>query len=105
MLNWVFRLLDRGPLPNSDDDVALKNHALHLAQEWGKDWLKPIQARLKRDFPDLDDAEADRLNALAQGAMRAGHDAVYDMASVGRTSLKFEDWRDRFAPHYPWIDD
>lgn len=54
-LNRVLTLLLRRRKPNVDRDgqKALDNFALHLAQEWGNDWLKPIQGRLGRSFPTL----------------------------------------------------
>ena len=81
-------------------DTTLANEALHLAMEWGKDWLQPTQPRMKTRHPELDDAQLDAYDKLAQEAMRYGHGLVYDSPNCERTSFA-----DAVRAKYPWVSD
>jgi hypothetical protein len=81
------------------------NYALDLAQEWGEEWLKPIQGRLQKAYPHMSQAELDRLNSVAQDAMKYGHDLVYSMAEKDGKDINQSAWRETFASRYSWVDE
>lgn len=81
-------------------DPILANDALHLAMEWGKDWLKPTQERMRTLHPALTDAQLDACDALAQEAMRYGHRLVYDSPNCERTSFAVA-----LRAKYAWVSD
>lgn len=85
-------------------DDALRNHALHLAQEWGEHWLEPIQTRLGTAYPDLTPPELDHYNALAQEAMKAGYDLVYSMAKAYGATLDPQRWQVAYTARFPWVN-
>lgn len=89
----------------SPGEVELRNFALDLAQQWGEDWLKPIQGRLHAAFPSLPPAELDRLNDIAQRAMKAGYDLVYALARPHAADLGYAEWRTVYLTELPWVDD
>lgn len=93
------------PKPPTSDDLAIKNRALTLAQEWGKDWRQPIQQRLGAVFAQLSPAELDQLNELVQAAMHHGHDLVYTMAEQQGRAVNQALWRATFLQRYPWVDE
>jgi hypothetical protein len=107
MIDCLLRLTftRRRPRPDAGD-AALQNYALDLAQEWGREWLQPIQPRLRRAYPTMPTEELDRLNAIAQDAMKEGHDLVYSMTEqLGEKGMSEAAWRSAYTPRYPWVDD
>lgn len=48
--------------------VEMMNHALALATEWGENFRKPINERMRLKYPDLTDEEIDRLKNIADEA-------------------------------------
>jgi hypothetical protein len=49
-------------------------------------------------------AEVDRLNAMIQAAMKAGHDLVYSMAEAKGKDVSKLAWQDIYTKQYPWVD-
>src|SRR5262245_57312153 len=78
-----------------DDRIA--NEALHLAMEWGEDFMKPTQPRLKKRHPKLSKKELDEYDATARAAMRVGNSYLYD-----RPDSAFEPFVDEVRRHAPW---
>jgi hypothetical protein len=98
-------LLRRAPPLRSSGEEALLNYALDLAQEWGKQWFKPIQPRLLEAYASLSEPELDRLNSIAQCAMKFGHDLVYSMAEQHGKKVDESTWREKYVARYPWVDE
>jgi hypothetical protein len=108
MIDRILRAIfvRRDPKGKSRSEEALLNYSLELAQEWGKQWLKPIQGRLHGAYPELSETECSRLNSIAQAAMKCGHDLVYSMAqSQGKDNINEAAWRQSFKQLYPWVDE
>lgn len=57
-------------------DHIILNDGLHLAMEWGEEWLQPIQERLGSRHPALDRTELDRYDKACRAAMQHGHRLV-----------------------------
>ena len=69
VINSILRALFVRRAPSlQSGEAALLNYALDLAQEWGENWLRPIQPRLRKAYPRLPDGELDRLNNVAKWA-------------------------------------
>jgi hypothetical protein len=108
MFNAILRIMfgRRAPEPAPGNDEVLLNYSLDLAQEWGESWLKPIQTRLGKAYPKMEQTELDRLNAAAQAAMKFGHDLVYLLSEKqGRENVSEQEWRKEVSSRYPWIDE
>jgi hypothetical protein len=88
----------------SPSQDTLLNEGLHLAMEWGEDWLKPIQERLTARHPALSNRELDEINAICQDAMRFGHGVVYDLTSKSGMKTKPEDFESEMIARYPWVN-
>lgn len=86
-------------------DPQLLNASLHLAMEWGPNWLQPVQSRLQAQFPHLSPAELDNCNTLAQEAMRFGHAKVLDLLGQYKPDDMRQPFADLMRSHYPWIDE
>lgn len=43
------------------------NHAIELSLEWGENFMKPINERLRAQYPHLSDEEAGHYDALCGG--------------------------------------
>lgn len=80
------------------------NAGLALAMEWGENWLKPIQPRLRLRYPQLSQAELDQFNRLCQEAMKFGHDTVYELAMAAGNRVHVSDFEPVFKARYPWAD-
>jgi hypothetical protein len=91
----------RRPPANASEDV-LRNYSLALAQEWGKEWLSPIQDRLRAACPSMSAEQRDRLNAIAKEAMDVAHDLV---RSTRERGVGEAEWRRIYAARFPWVDD
>ena len=100
-----------GAYPLQDSAWAsaeLKNLALALVMEWGREWLQPIQPRLAEAAPDLDAHQRDALNALAQQAMHAGWSAMQKALrqNAGQSTLPDADaFRRGLGTALAWIDE
>ncbi|MCH9693440.1 MAG: hypothetical protein K0U72_02925 [Gammaproteobacteria bacterium] len=107
ILNSAITFLTRRRKPNVDRDgeAALWNYSLHLAQEWGNDWMQPIQQRLAKAFPHFSESELDRLNDLAQNAMRYSYNIAYDLYEKTQGGDFGKEWKSACLSRYAWIDD
>ena len=76
----------------------MSDEAVHLAMEWGQDWLKPTQERMKKRHPSLDDAKLDAYDTLAREVMRVGHGYVYDHPNCDRDAFTRV-----VLAKYPWV--
>lgn len=93
------------PAVEFDKDELLLNRALMMAQDWGDDWLEPIQERLGKEYPHLTQENLNRLNAVAQEAMKYGHELVYSMAEKqDRADISQSNWKTAFSARYPWVN-
>ena len=101
----TFFLRRRKPDLERDGEDALFNFALHLAQEWGNNWMRPIQQRLGKAYPQLENDELDRLNNLAQNAMNYCYNTAFEMYERTKGDISREDWNKVCLSKYPWIDD
>ena len=81
------------------------NAGLALAMEWGENWLKPIQARLRLRYPQLSQAELDEFNRLCKEAMSFGHDTAYQLAMETAKRVHPDDFAPLFKARYPWAND
>jgi len=95
----------RKPSLKNNDENSLLNYTLELAQEWGDDWLKPIQERLGKAYPSFTQEQLENYNTIAQAAMKLGHDLVYNMAEKqGREKINQEQWEASYLSRFPWVD-
>ena len=76
------------------------NHAMHLAMEWGGDFMKPTQPRLKQVYPTMSDAELDHLEGHARAAMKFGHDYVY-----AHPHATTDECIAAIRASFPWVSD
>ena len=107
MINKLLTFLFRRRKPNivKEGEEVLLNYALDIAQEWGDDWLKPIQDRLGKSYPSFTIEELENYNTIAQSAMKLGHDLVYSMAEKqGRNKISQGKWEESYLTRYPWVD-
>jgi hypothetical protein len=94
----------RKPKMATGNETLMLNYALELAQEWGEFWLKPIQGRLSKAYPQLTAAELDHYNSIAQQAMKYGHDLTYSMAKSLTDDAGKATWRATYLAKFPWVD-
>lgn len=107
MINRLITLLFGRRRSNVEklNEEALMNYALDLAQEWGANWLKPIQGRLSKAYPNFTRDELDKYNVIAQDAMQFGHDLVYSMVEQQGQHIDEAQWKRAYLSRYPWVDD
>ena len=68
--------------------------------EWGADWLKPTQPRLKVLFPALSEAELNEYDTAARAAMTFGFGFVYD-----HPNCELEQCAAAVRARFPWVSD
>jgi hypothetical protein len=107
MINKLITLLFRPRKPKIEkhNEEELMNFALDLAQEWGADWLRPVQDRLSKAYPNFTRDELDKYNAIAQDAMQYGHGLVYSMVEQQGQYIDEAQWKIEYLSRYPWVDD
>jgi hypothetical protein len=90
-----------------DFDPTIANDALHLAMEWGKDWMKPTQERLAARHTGLHASDLDRYNAIARDAMLYGNRLVYEQAeALGFDNQELAEKCQKLLLHkYAWISE
>ena len=101
-MNLLFRR--RKPDIKKQGEEALLNYALELAQEWGDDWLQPIQERLSKAYPHFTEEELNKYNSIAQEGMKYGYDLVYSMAGKHGKNTKESEWKASYITRYSWVD-
>jgi len=101
MLEWLKKKM---VAPESQDRNQFLNDGLHLAMEWGEDWLKPIQERLSKAYPGLSKEQLDEYNTICQAAMKYGHDVTYKLAEVKGKNASFEEFESIMISRYPWVN-
>ena len=94
------RTLNVGHFLISPVDTTIQNKALDLAMEWGVDWLKPTQPRLKVLFPSLSEAELNEYDITAQAVMRFGFGFVYD-----HPNCELVQCAAAVRARFPWVSD
>jgi len=99
---WRKRQVQIDPETRREEQL---NAGLALAMEWGENWLKPIQARLRLRYPQLSQAELDEFNRLSQEAMKFGHDTAYELAMAAAKRVHASDFAPIFKARYPWASD
>ena len=62
----------------------IRNHAINLGLEWGKDWQAPIGPRILKLFPQLTQTEADELETLSRAVQKFAF-ALYEEVYFRRT--------------------
>ena len=78
-------------------DTKIANKALHLAMEWGEDFMKPTQPRLKKLHPALKPKELNEYDSIARAAMKFGHRYLYD-----KPDSSFEPFAEAVRQQAPW---
>jgi len=105
---FVVSIPERPKIPSNigELDQAILNVGLSLSLEFGPNWLRPIQHRLKAKIPTL---EADQLNlydSACRGVRDHCQDNVYNfLERVGTKHAKIEDWKQWVKTTYPWINE
>lgn len=93
---------------SNDPCYSLKarlNLALKFAQEWGENYGRPIQGRLRQACPNLHTEELDHFNDVARVAMECGYDLIFIIAKKrGRDGI-WPEWRESYLAQYPWVDE
>jgi hypothetical protein len=88
-------------------DTSVLNKGLDLAMEFGENWLRPIQERLAKKYPELSRAALDEYDRVCREAMSFGHTQLVacwrEAGSDQRQAFQFYQ-RDVLA-RYPWVSE
>lgn len=84
-----------------EPDAEILNAALELATEWGENFRKPIDERMKAKFPGLTDGEISDAESIAKTA----ESRIYELAEMEeRGEISETDITRIAAEEFPWID-
>jgi hypothetical protein len=86
-------------------DERTLNVGLDMAMEFGPNWLKPIQERLGKKFPELNPLELDEYDRICREAMNFGHAQVVpcERESKGDRHAAFERFQTNVLARYAWV--
>ena len=101
MIGWLKK---KTATSESQDRNHILNDGLHLAMEWGEDWLKPIQERLSKAYPGLLKEQLDEYSAICQAVMKYGHDQTYKLAELKGNKVSAEEFESIMISRYPWVN-
>lgn len=83
-MDWLLRLFRKSSSPSSGEII---NTAMELSLEWGANFGKPIQARLIKLYPAIDQARADELEKLCNEIKRFAFDLYFQVPAGKMTDL------------------
>jgi hypothetical protein len=86
---------------NISEELIL-NHGYKLALEFGKDWLQPVNERLRKKYPNLSNKDLVKINAHVERLRSEASEFIYqrleeltnDRKKISEKDLKIElnDW-------------
>ena len=97
MFEWIFR--KKQPYKNNE----ILNIGLNMSLAFGKNWLKPIQERLTKIFPELTPEELDSYNDICIKARDYGHNILYSVADTDGFNMKQSEFNSLYLNKYPWV--
>ena len=77
------------------------NDGLRLAMEWGEYFLRPIQERLSKLYPELSKEQLDEYETICRAAMEYGISQMYELAEKSDDSTDREEFRLIMVLRYP----
>lgn len=98
MFAWIFRKKQ----PYQKDEIL--NDGLNLSLAFGKNWLKPIQDRLKKRYPGLTQQELDEFNKACTEARDFGQKKLYAVAETDSVMMNQDEFNSYYLSTYPWIN-
>jgi hypothetical protein len=79
---------------STPSEEEILNRGLGFAMEFGKNWLQPINSRLKRVYRKLSDSELEEYNDTCQQVMKWANESIYrkleDIDRVDKTISEIE---------------
>tara|TARA_R110000868_G_scaffold196385_1_gene442266 strand:- start:809 stop:1198 length:390 start_codon:yes stop_codon:yes gene_type:complete len=85
-----------------DDNVL--NFGLSLAMEFGSNWQKPTQCRLKQKYPCFTNMELNIIDKICRDAMSFSHNTIYALVESKGKDFDKENTIKTIRDKYPWID-
>lgn len=84
------------------------NEGLNIAMEFGENWLNPIQERLSKKYPKLDEEDLDYLNIYCREAMFEGHQFIPQILDDANKPILSDQLSELFSDFirnkYNWIN-
>ena len=68
------------------------NVALDMSMEFGENWLKPINERIHKKYPDISSKDLEKLNSLCKNVNQFANNYVYKSGLVINGEIKFVDF-------------
>lgn len=77
---------------NTNLSNEILNIGLDFSMEFGKNWLNPINQRLKNKFPDLTSVELEKCNNICKKVNKIANNFIFDNPVKNTTELTFVDF-------------
>ena len=95
---------------DKSDESAILNSGLHFSMEFGKDWMQPVQNRLKRKYGHLTKEQLDHYDAVCRKTREKACNFIYErlmalchnQETIRRKALK-DSLNGFISEHYAWI--
>ena len=84
------------------------NYGLELSMEFGANWLKPVNERLKKKFPNLNNQELSEYNFICEEVNNIAHKYVYENQNSEDTNqmiIYYKLFNDFLLDKYNWISE
>jgi len=88
----------------SASETEILNYALHLAQEWGENWMKPINYRMMELFPDMSSEMILKYSTISDTAMNDGYSLVSSLIATHGEKIGKQEFYKQFLSKYDWVD-
>ena len=69
------------------------NIALDMSMEFGENWLKPINDRLHKKYPEISSEDLEAINSICKEVNKFANDYVYKSGSVINKEISFVDFK------------
>lgn len=84
------------------------NIALYMSMEFGANWLKPINERLNKNYPEISSENLEKINSICKEVNKFANDYVYKSGTVINKEISFVDFnifKDIILLKYNWISE
>lgn len=91
-----------------DLSKEILNVALDMSMEFGENWLKPINERLHKKYPEISFDDLEKINSICKEVNKFANDYVYESGTVINQEISFVDFnifKDDILLKYNWISE
>lgn len=96
---------------SQDSKEEILNNGYRMALEFGKNWLQPVNERLRKKYPKLSAEEIQEFSDTCHNIRKEGNQFIYNRLrqltelqqkiTEHELNIELTDW---MGEHYPWVN-